>query len=245
MGTDTLRTVEPTGDVSRLEESLHCTWPHIRSAKMRSEGKRKELRQALAGLDSEGTSIVVSGSLARDEFTEGSDIDWTLLIDGSAVPKHHDLVRSIREIIDGHAAKKPGREGTFETMVFSHDLIHQIGGEDDTNQNTTRRLLLLLESSVVGPERAYERVVGNILQRYLLEDRGLWRGSQYRVPRFLQNDVARYWRTMAVDFAYKLRNRSGKGWAIRNLKLRMSRKLIYVSGLLACFRCHLDLAGPE
>jgi hypothetical protein len=50
---------------------------------------------------------------------------------------------------------------------------------------------------------------------------------------------------MAVDFAYKLRKRSGKGWAIRNIKLRMSRKLIYVSGLLACYRCHLDHSLDE
>jgi len=38
---------------------------------------------AAAALDSEDTSIVVSGSLARDEYTAGSDIDWTLLVDGS------------------------------------------------------------------------------------------------------------------------------------------------------------------
>lgn len=50
---------------------------------------------------------------------------------------------------------------------------------------------------------------------------------------------------MAVDFAYKLRKRSGKGWAIRNIKLRMARKLIFVSGLLACYRCHLDFADQQ
>ena len=85
-------------------------------------------------------------------------------------------------------------------------LIHEIGGEDDNNRNTTRRLLLLLESRAIGREDAYKRVVRSILERYLLEDRGFWRGTQYRVPRFLQNDFARYWRTLAVDFAYKLRN---------------------------------------
>jgi predicted nucleotidyltransferase len=207
--------------------------------------KRQEIRKLATGLDSADTSIVVSGSLARDEFTTGSDIDWTLLIDGSADPQHYGLLRKIDSVIGSLAPKPPGREGTFGEMVFSHGLFHEIGGEDDTNRNTTRRLLLLLESRVVGRDDAYSRVVRSILDRYLLEDRGLWKGSGHRVPRFLQNDFARYWRTITVDFAYKLRHRAGRGWAIRNIKLRMSRKLIYISGLLACYRCHLDYDDAE
>ncbi len=31
-------------------------------------------------------------------------------------------------------------------MDLGHDIIHQIGGQYDTNKNTTQRILLLLES---------------------------------------------------------------------------------------------------
>lgn len=159
---------------------------HIREARGKAIFKREELRTALAIFDSEDTSIVVSGSLARNEFTAGSDIDWTLLVDGSADPQHYDLTGKIKEVVLGLSAKETGAEGTFSTMVFSHDLIHEIGGEDDTNSNTTRRLLLLLESCPIGRDDAYQNVTRNILNRYLLEDRGFWKGSRYRVPRFLK-----------------------------------------------------------
>ena len=237
--------LETNSSVDQLERRLQTQFLHIRKARELAVLKRAELRTALAVFDSEDTSIVVSGSLARNEFTADSDIDWTLLVDGSADPQHYDLTGRIKKVVSGLSVKETGAEGTFSTMVFSHNLIHEIGGEDDTNSNTTRRLLLLLESCPIGRDEAYQNVTRNILNRYLLEDRGFWKGSRYRVPRFLQNDFARYWRTMGVDFAYKLRTRSGKGWAIRNIKLRMSRKLIYVSGMLACFRCHVDHTPEE
>jgi hypothetical protein len=50
---------------------------------------------------------------------------------------------------------------------------------------------------------------------------------------------------MAVDFADKQHDRFHEGFALRNIKLRLSRKLLYISGLLACFRCQLDFPDDQ
>ena len=63
--------------------------------------------------DSADTIIVVSGSLAREEFTSGSDIDWTLPVDGSADPQHYDLTAKINKVVENIAGKPTGAEGTF------------------------------------------------------------------------------------------------------------------------------------
>jgi hypothetical protein len=84
-------------------------------------------------------------------------------------------------------------------------------------------------------------VLRGVLRRYLDEDLGYHALHDWkiRVPRFLLNDIVRFWRTMAVDYAAKRRDRGGTGWAIRNFKLRLSRKLIFTSGLAMCLSCEL------
>ena len=141
----------PDDPVQILAGRLGRHWGHLQRARERGAAKRRELAESLTAFDDADldgdAGFVVFGSLARDEFTPGSDIDWTLLIDGPADPGHLDTARRIGRFVREVEGKTPGREGVFGSLAFSHELIHMIGGQDDTNSNTTRRILLLLESA--------------------------------------------------------------------------------------------------
>lgn len=232
--------------VEQLEHRLGASWPAIKKARADTHARRVQLDSIFRSRNSPDTSLVVFGSVARREVTISSDLDWILLIDGQSVPEHKDQERDVSTLLTDNELIKPGKSGVFGRMVSSHDLVHNIGGEDDLNSNTTRRVLLLLESYPVGNREAYDRVRRQILRRYLEDDRGLLYGSgAVRLPRFLLNDFTRYWRTVTVDFVYKQRDGNGGKWPIRNAKLRMSRKLVFASGLLRCFFCHLDPDADE
>src|SRR5215471_5097365 len=174
--------------------------PILSKAHADAQNRRQELdtllqreigrRDSIDSYDSEDTSLVVFGSLARNEWTSSSDLDWTYLIDGQANSDHLLIAQEIQQVLKKHGDRfpSPGQTGIFGNMAFSHEIIHQIGGQSDTNKNTTQRILLLLESVAIGRRtQAYERVLKAVINRYLEEDSHLLTedGRAYRVPRFL------------------------------------------------------------
>jgi hypothetical protein len=240
----------PFPTVEKLAVSCGCRWRGYRIAAEETAKAEKAIRKALESiaasraLDAD-SSLVLNGSFARHEMLKGSDYDWFLLIDGVVNTQHIQQTRGIAKAIKAAGLPSPGASGVFGNMVFSHDLIHYIGGRADSNANLTRRMLLLLESrwlDLAGKDTSlvWENVVGNILKRYFEEDVHFRAKGGQRVPRFLLNDLTRYWRTICVDYAAKYREEDGKKWALRNAKIRFSRKLLYAAGLAFCLSCELN-----
>jgi hypothetical protein len=204
---------------------------HLLGARRRTAARVAEARAALAGVAVDpDVTVVLMGSWGRGELTSGSDDDVLVIATAGDRPASaiHPAVEELRPALRPPA----GEQGIFNRAVSVARLAN-IGLDADDNANTTRRLLLLLESAPLLGAGAHRRALAAILDAYLAGDR-----KDRRPPRFLLNDIVRYWRTICVDFEGKARDRAERKWALRHAKLRTSRAMLFAGGLLPVLECH-------
>lgn len=181
--------------------------------------------------------IVVLGSIARGEATAASDLDYLVVTHGL----FDDPAQGVRTIIEAMEELRtdrldltePGATGIFGKMVAAQDLVERVGLQEDTNLHHTRRTLLLTESVSIFNEDLHEQLLRAVIRRYLAS----YDTPKPGVPRFLLNDVLRYWRTLAVDYQAKQWGTSAPEWGLRYLKLIISRKLMIAGTVASLFLC--------
>lgn len=184
--------------------------------------------------------VVALGSMGRQESSTESDFDWLILAHGLPENVTHSrlLIELVGNLQIALGMDNPGPTGVFGRVVSSPDLTEFIGLEEDTNRSLTHRILILGESVSLYRPDLHAILIRRIFERYFSD----YKKPKEGVPRFLLNDVLRYWRTLTIDYQAK-RWEGRSDWGLRYLKLLISRKLSFagfVIPLLICEKTEVD-----
>jgi len=171
--------------------------------------------------------IGVNGSVARREYTSGSDVDHFFLSTSEEIIDFSQEEKEFRKILTIRGLKLPSTGGVFEGALPKSKLLRPIGGDEDVNRTLTRRMLFLLEGEWIFNQDAFEELRYELIAQYVAEDL-----EAQKLALYLLNDIIRYWRTICIDFEYKTSD-GVKPRAIRLTKLRISRMLLCFAGIVA------------
>ncbi|MDE0378631.1 MAG: DUF294 nucleotidyltransferase-like domain-containing protein [Rhodospirillales bacterium] len=185
--------------------------------------------QASEQVDLRDICFVVVGSVGRSEALAASDLDLVPIARTDQALEEYalrdaELRRRLCQTLKVKVSrgKNLTKAGTIGSLVERES----IGGENDNSQNLTKRMLVLTESQQVGEGYELKVVKREILKAYEGEER-----SRGRHVLSLCNDIARYYRTLCIEYKTKADSES-ENWSTRNLKLRHSRKIWYFSSIV-------------
>lgn len=171
-----------------------------------------------------GIAAFALGSLGRNEASEASDLDLAFIYDAREVElKRADRLRE--RMLDALRPHFDVPEKTFHQALDLSQLTRNIGGALDTNETLTYRALLLTEGSWL-----HNSISASAFKQRIFSAYATGTVTRGRFLNSLANDLHRYYRTLCVDYRFKVEEDS-KSWAIRVLKLRHTRKLWHLANL--------------
>ena len=195
-------------------------------------------RGLLVDLKFEGLAVGVFGSIGRFEALEASDVDLNVFFDSAkcSPEKALEARTTVFQTIKAGGLEDVS-DKTFKDPMDYRRLLKDVGGENDINLHLTYRALVLTEAGWLYDLAEGKRYREQIFNTY---QEGLTTRGRYLTS--LSNDLQRYYRTLCVDYRFKVAE-AGKGWAIRNMKLRHSRKLWHLSNL--ALQCVAAKSGSD
>ncbi len=201
--------------------------PALMEAESYSEKRLRRARSLCSGLvdaKKPGVAAFALGSLGRREASEASDLDLAFIYDEREI--RMERAEKLRgRMVEALRGEFDIPQKTFHRAVELGRLCTNVGGAQDTNETLTYRALLLTEGAWLSNSVAGSHIKQRIFSAYATGT--VTRG---RFLNSLANDLHRYYRTLCVDYRFKVEE-DAKSWAIRVLKLRHTRKLWHLANL--------------
>jgi hypothetical protein len=200
-----------------------------------------------------GLSLYLTGSYARGEPSQFSDLDLFFIRDSAYQVSHvtkADLTlihADLHRIVLGMDFPPFSNDMQFLAPHSLEEILTYLGSPaDDFYNHFTARMLLLLESRCVFNELVYENCKTEIILAYY---RDYHDHRHDFIPLFLVNDIHRYWRTVCLNYEHH-RNKvpteseDKNKYHVVNLKLKFSRMLTCFSAIIPLSRRDIT-ADPD
>jgi hypothetical protein len=154
------------------------------------------------GLKLEDVCCVVVGSVGRQEALEVSDIDLIpVLRSAAALAAFQPHDKALRQEIKEKLQTKVSRGDDLTRCAPLEELTdpESIGGEKDGSSALTKRILMLTEGKQAGGKLPLSEVRQAVMKAYAGAER-----SRGRHVLSLCNDIARYYRTLCIEYWFLL-----------------------------------------